>query len=79
MCRQREKVRTRFSSVGELATSEVKLIIDDLMPYTLSYDKNKNRKQLMLLTQIKHGLTSSFKQKVMSILDGSKKHASRYN
>ena len=33
----------------------------------------------MLLTQIKHGLTSSFKQKVMSILDGSKKHASRYN
>ena len=65
--------------MGELATSEVKLIIDDLMPYTLSYDKNKNRKQLMLLTQIKHGLTSSFKQKVMSILDGSKKHASRYN
>ena len=62
MCAVKEKrLEHVFSCMGELATSEVKLIIDDIMPLMLSYGKNKNKKQLMLLTQIKRGLTSSFK------------------
>ena len=44
MCAVKEnRLEHVFSCVGELATSEVKLIIGELMPWISSHDKKKDK------------------------------------